>query len=321
MKRFTMGCEIRLLLALFAPLIVLTGCEAPLVLDGVERVQQQPLRRTDRYQAAARIAHDVVVVGNQGVLLHSPDLGASWQRHELAGWPALIDIAACPDGRFVALAFEQKIYVSTDGDNWDERPLPTAETPQAVTCAPNDTIWVVGSFTSIWGSTDNGQNWTATELGEDTILTTVQFIDAQRGVITGEYGTHLRTEDGGATWESMPSLPNEFYPQDAYFADVDEGWVVGLGGTVLHTTDAGQQWRSESTDTLVSLYGLERLGDRYYLVGGEGTMLVHRQDGSWRKVEHGAPVRLYLRDVLALDERRLLIVGVAGALHVVTPGA
>ena len=60
---------------------VLGGCEAPLVLDGVENMRSKPIQRTDRYQSAARFADNVVVVGNQGVVVYSPDKGGSWQRH------------------------------------------------------------------------------------------------------------------------------------------------------------------------------------------------------------------------------------------------
>ncbi|MCZ6665953.1 MAG: YCF48-related protein [Gammaproteobacteria bacterium] len=300
--------------------IILTACEAPLVLDGVERMRAQPIHRTDRYQAAARVDDHVVVVGNQGVVLRSSDKGASWKRLELEGWPALIDIVSCPDGSFAALAYEQKVYLSTDqGATWSEKVIDTLETPQSITCAPDGTLWVVGSYTSIWTSSDAGDNWAETALGEDTILTTVQFFDADNGLITGEFGIVLKTTDAGGTWERLPSMPGEFYSQEAYFADPSTGWSIGLGGSIWHTTDGAQTWTQQPTGTAVSLYGIESVDGRLYVIGGEGTMLSYR-DGAWHAFDHGKPVRLYIRAIAALGGGQVLIGGVGGALHVVDTG-
>ncbi|MGE0482577.1 MAG: WD40/YVTN/BNR-like repeat-containing protein [Gammaproteobacteria bacterium] len=296
----------------------LAGCEAPLVLDGVERMRANPVQRTDRYQAAASTGKEVVVVGNQGVILRSEDGGANWQRQVLPGWPALIDIAACPDGSLVALAYEKAVHLSVDGGrSWAAKPInDTAETPQSVTCAPDGRIWVVGSYTYIWSSADQGESWDESTRDEDALLTTVQFFTAEHGIVTGEFGTVLETTDGGANWESREPLPEEFYPQEAWFDDAANGWVIGLGGTILHTTDGGSSWTSQPTGTQVSLFGIERLGDTLYVVGGEGTLLAYR-DGRWQAVPHGKPVRLYLRAILGVDPAHLLVGGIGGALHVI----
>ncbi len=300
--------------------IILTACEAPLVLDGVERMRSQPIHRTDRYQAAARVDDHVVVVGSQGVVLRSSDKGASWKRLELEGWPALIDIVSCPDGSFAALAYEQTVYLSTDqGTTWSEKAINTPETPQSITCAPDGTLWVVGSYTSIWTSSDAGDNWAETALGEDTILTTVQFFDADNGLITGEFGIVLKTSDGGENWERLPAMPGEFYSQEAYFADPSTGWSIGLGGSIWYTTDGAQTWTQQPTGTAVSLYGIESVDGRLYVIGGEGTMLSYR-DGAWHAFDHGKPVRLYIRAIAALGGGQVLIGGVGGSLHVVDTG-
>ncbi len=294
------------------------GCEAPLVLDGVEAKRADPIHRTDRYQAAAAGGDNVVVVGNQGVILRSGDGGASFERIELPDWPALIDVTVCPDGTFAALAYDRVVFVSDDGGrNWQRRSLnDTEETPQSITCAPDGRLWVVGSFTFIWSSADLGQSWQETTRDEDAILTTVQFFDAHNGIITGEFGTVLETTDGGATWEALPPLPDEFYPQEALFRDRQHGWVIGLGGSVLHTSDGGRNWNLQPTGTQVSLFGIEEVAGTLYVVGGEGTMLAYR-DGRWATVDHGKPVRLYLRAIKSLGGQRAIIGGIAGALHVV----
>ncbi|MFT4583999.1 MAG: photosystem II stability/assembly factor-like uncharacterized protein [Gammaproteobacteria bacterium] len=291
-------------------------------MDGVEAAQKKPIHRTDRFQSIARNGNNLVVVGNQGVIIRSADNGGSWQRVELADWPALIDVAACPNGDFVALAFAPLVYVSSDdGASWNARPIPTTESPQALTCTVDNTLWVVGAFTNRWKSADAGQTWTEATDDEDALLTTIQFFDAQRGVITGEFGTVMVTSDGGENWEKMPPLVDEFYPQASYFRDPLTGWIVGLGGVILHTSDGGQTWVSEETETVVPLYGIDAIGNTVFAVGGEGTLL--KYDGTaWRLIEHGKRIRLYIRAIKALDDTRAIIAGVGGALHIIdTNGA
>jgi photosystem II stability/assembly factor-like uncharacterized protein len=306
--------------AFIVALCALTACEAPLNMDNVERSRADPIHRTDRYQAIARNDSTIVVVGNQGVILRSADEGASWQRVELPEWPALIDITACPNGDFIALAFAPLVFVSSDaGASWTPRPLPTTESPQALTCAPDNRIWVVGAFTNRWSSADAGLSWEEATNDEDALLTTVQFFNAEQGVITGEFGTVLTTSDGGETWDSMTPLEDEFYPQAAYFKDPHTGWIVGLGGVILHTIDGGESWTHEATDTEVPLYGSAAVGDTLFVVGGEGTLLRY-DGGAWHSVAHGKPIRLYIRAIQAVDDTRAIIAGVGGTLHIIDVG-
>ncbi len=296
---------------------VLVACESPLNLKGVEASQSAPLRRGDLFQDAASSDRVLLVVGNHGVVLRSVDTGTTWSRQELTGWPSLIDIAACPNGHFAALATEGEVLVSADdGQTWTKNPIQTEESPQGITCDPHNRLWVVGSFSTIIVSDDDGQNWNDRSIGDDTILTTIQFIDADHAVIFGEFGFNVHSADGGETWTPGEPLPDEFYPQDVWFRDLDTGWVAGLAGQILHTADGGKSWALQATSTLVPLYRLAGIGTEVFAGGGEGVLL--KFDGSsWQRVAHGQPVRLHLRVVHPVGDEQLLIGGAAGALYVV----
>ncbi|MEZ5562473.1 MAG: YCF48-related protein [Gammaproteobacteria bacterium] len=295
----------------------LVACESPLNLDGVIATESVPIRRGDLYQDAASSDKVLLVVGNHGLVLRSVDAGTTWSRQEMPGWPSLIDIVACPNGQFAALATEGQVLVSTDeGQTWVSRPIQTEESPQGITCDPRNRLWVVGSFTTIIVSDDAGENWDDHSIGDDTILTTIQFIDADHASIFGEFGFNVHSTDGGETWTPGEPLPDEFYPQDAYFRDLDSGWVAGLAGQIMHTADGGRTWALQDTGTLVPIYSIAGIGADIYAVGGEGTLL--RLDGdSWVRVNHGQPARLHLRVVHAAGNDRLLIGGAAGALYAV----
>jgi photosystem II stability/assembly factor-like uncharacterized protein len=300
--------------------ILLTACEAKLDLSEVEKERQQPTARFDQFQAAARAEGTLVVVGSGGVVLHSRDGGKSWARTELsiAGEPltspGLIDVTTCPNGSFAILDIGRRVWTSPDGQGgWQPREIEMMDEPLALTCDPAGRFWVVGGFSSLLVSDDAGESWEDRSFGEDAMLTTIQFLDRDYGVITGEFGTYYVTRDGGERWESPAVISDEFYPQDALFISHAEGWVVGLTGLIWHTADGGLTWERQPSGTEVPLYGLAEAHGRIFAVGDHATMLIHR-DGAWQEVPRDQRKFGYLRVVLPTADGRVLVAGGAGTL-------
>ena len=306
----------RLITGLLA--MLLAGCEAPLVLDGVEQERERTARRSDRFQQAAANGDTLVVVGNMGVVATSTDRGKSWGREVLPGKPALIDVVVCPDGTFLALDYQRKIWVR-DGSgetSWRGVPVQSEDPPQAMTCDAEGRVWVVGGFSSILHTADLGQTWSSNSLQEDLHFTSVQFVDSSIAYLTGEFGVVVRSSDGGQTWQNLSPLPDEFYPQDAYFQDARTGWVVGLNGTIFRTTDGARTWQRQSVGTDAPLYSIAARDGQLFIVGGNGVVI--RGDGRrWALIDHGRPIRFYLRGIVPLQDGKLLVAGGAGALYLV----
>lgn len=299
---------------------LLSGCEAPLDLAGVEAQKSQTVRRFDQFKSATATEDRLVVVGDHGVVLTSHDEGHNWTRIDLNGKPALIDVAACSDGTIVALDRARKVWVSkpstAGSDIWVSRTIETEETPLAITCDPGGKLWVTASFSTILSSKTQGQSWEAVSLDEDMQLGTIQFVNDSVGVITGEFGAFLQTRDGGQTWERGNDLPDEFFPLAAHFSDENNGWVSGLSGTVLHTRDGGNSWQRQTTETQAPLYGLIGLGDHLYAAGDNGTLL-QLANQQWQAVDHKTRVSSYFIAMAPLTQDKLLVAGGSGALTVV----
>jgi len=299
-------------------LMVIVGCEAPLDLQGVEQVSKMPVKRFDRFQSVAKQGDTIVVVGFNGTVLVSNDGAEQWKRQDLPGALDLIDVAACSDGSFAALDATRKLLISTDGGNsWDAKNIDTEESVTTLTCGPDNKLWVGGSFTSIYSTEDRGDSWQFSSLDEDAMFTSIQFLDEDYGVATGEFGIVMVTKDGGETWEFGPSMPNDFYPESTLFLNYDNGYAVGLNGKILKTIDGGASWTYEDSGTEAPLYGMTMHGDDLYVVGEGGIMLCLKDD-HWEQVQHGKPVRSYLRSALPINDQQLLIAGGAGALFVVS---
>jgi len=311
-------------LAVLAALI-LTGCEAPLVLDGVEQAKRNAVRRSDNLQSMAYNGSTLIVVGSRGTVAASSDAGLSWTRTELPGAPFLMAVDTCPDKSFVAIDYQHNLWMANaEGADWHAKPIDTTEAPQTVNCDAQGRIWVVGGFSSILRSDDHGDSWAQNSLGDDLHFTFVQFIDADNGLVAGEFGVVARTNDGGENWEVLEPIPEEFYPQDAWFQSIDRGWVVGLNGTVYYTEDGGNNWQDQDTGTSEPIYSIVAIDDSLYAVGGNGLVLtcngcISDKSGAsgWKRFNHGLPIRFYLRGIAATGDK-LWIAGDAGALHSIT---
>ncbi|WP_228218058.1 WD40/YVTN/BNR-like repeat-containing protein [Aromatoleum toluclasticum] len=294
----------------------LLGCSASANLADVTAMQSAPVLRSDQFQAAVANPGVLVAVGANGVVVSSADGGKSWRRQVVDAGASLIGVAVCPDGGFVALDFGRRVWIGdAAASSWTARAITSEATPLAVACDPNGQVWVVGSESAILSSADRGATWRDASLGQDQMFTTVQFVDERHGVITGEFGSFLTTQDGGASWQAGAPIPNDFYPYGALFTDPQTGWVSGLAGTILHTTDGGASWQKQPNPTGAPMYGLARHDERVYALGANGLVLA-LADGQWSPVE-GRPAP-YLRSGFSLAGRGLLVAGGAGTLDIVS---
>ena len=292
--------------------LVLTGCEAPLNLENVDKETAQPVRRTDQLQAIASNDQVMVVVGSNGLVLTTATGELQWQRHQLAGQPNLIDVESCPDQSFIALSFEKQLWRSNDnGQQWLPIDLGTQENMLDLACAPDGSYWVVGSFSSILSSHDGGASWNENSLNEDAMLSSLQFVTDQTVYVTGEFGMVVRSDDAGASWNLLEPLPNEFYPQAALFKNRTQGWVAGLDGVIMHTLDAGQSWQIQKTPVAAPLYGFHLSQTGLYALGENATVL-QEQNGNWISIT-SPPVSAYLRAAETVGDQ-LLVAGGNGTL-------
>ncbi len=298
--------------------LLMTGCEAPLVLDAVERERAKNILRFDMFQSAAHHGDRAVVVSSTGTALVSDDNGANWERFDLPERPSLIDISSCPSGDFFALDTQHQIWRLPAGSGeWTVSALDTTESTLSIHCAPDNTLWVTASFSILYSSRDNASSWQEFSLDEDLQFTKVQFVDEQTGFAVGEFGTVLITTDGGNNWERGGDIPNEFYPMASHFRDQLSGWVGGLGGVIWVTADGGQTWERQQSATNSPIYGIKATDTQVFAVGGSGT-LIEYTNGEWQFLQGAPPVLSYLRGLDILSNGALLVVGGAGSVATVT---
>ncbi len=119
-------------------------------------------------------------------------------------------------------------------------------------------------------------------------LRAVAVADSQTATAVGDYGTIVRTSDGGATWTLMGGTSEDL--RGVSFVDANTGTAVGgsrtlppftpavtatgVGDSILHTTDAGANWRPQFSGTSNFLRGVSCVDvSRCTAVGNFGTIL------------------------------------------------
>lgn len=131
--------------------------------------------------------------------------------------------------------------------------------------------------------------WQFVNTGTDNDLYTVKFIGRDTGFIAG-YATFLQTIDGGETWASNPSIPQENYIfYDVEFPSKNVGYLVGGGPNnvaVFKTVDRGQNWFDVSPIWSSVFYNASFLNVDTGFISGLGSKIYKTFDGgeSWEVV-------------------------------------
>ncbi|MCL4761358.1 MAG: glycosyl hydrolase, partial [Burkholderiales bacterium] len=99
----------------------------------------------------------------------------------------------------------------------------------------------VGDFGVVVLSDDDGRSWRqAQAVATRQMLTSVAFVDAQRGYAVGHGGTVLATADGGETWTRLHDAGVDDVLLSVWFGSAQRGLAVGAFGFALATADGGR---------------------------------------------------------------------------------
>lgn len=161
-------------------------------------------------------------------------------------------------------------------------------------------IVAVGERGVVLLSDDEGLHFRqAHHVPANAALTSVTFVDAQRGWAAGHWGVVMRTDDGGENWRLQRSDTSVDQPLFSIaFRDARHGWAVGLWSLLLSTDDGGETWKPRSVNegagkdsgksglNFYSVFVGPEQG--VYIAGEQGTVFQSSDDGaSWRAQHTG----------------------------------
>ncbi len=218
-------------------------------------------------------------VGEQGTIIHTVDGGQQWyvQRSRTDEW--LTDVFFLDPWQGWAVGRNvQLLRTQNGGRTWEEVSIHSVNGDfTAISFATPQHGWIVGrtldtaSHAILLVTTDGGDSWEDRSgfLQDIPALWSLTFRDEREGIMVGDQGTILRTQDQGVSWywttaPTHRSLLHVTYDHDGTI------WIVGQGGVVLRSKDSG--WQVESTPVRRLLMNVTTVAGSTWIVGNGPTV-------------------------------------------------
>lgn len=213
---------------------------------------------------------EVVIAGNEGVMLRTQDGGASWQ-------PVVTkDILTVHDAKFLRLKQD-----------------------------PDGQIWALAEFGNVLVSKDRGRSWKSLTPKADIGWNDIAFLPRGRVVIVGEFGKILSSNDGGQRW-SETEIPNTSSLMSLAIRPSGVGVAVGLEGGLLLTQDGGQTWSAQKPFTRSHLFSVVQDGGRFNAVGDKGVIAQSTDGRNWTMVPGKPNDSAWRTDQIAVGDGLLM---------------
>jgi photosystem II stability/assembly factor-like uncharacterized protein len=139
-------------------------------------------------------------------------------------------------------------------------------------------------------------------------LVSLDFIDEYTGLAVGEYGTIVKTTDGGGNWKLI-EIPWLDYLLDVDFVNNQISYAAGQNGIIIKSTDGGETWERQSVKYTNNLNRvLFRNQNDGWIIGEKG-LILHTSDGGnkWDQVISNRGEEL--KGIAFINDSSLCIVG------------
>jgi photosystem II stability/assembly factor-like uncharacterized protein len=220
--------------------------------------------------------------GQNGIIVHTSDAGASWTFQSSGTLNSLSHVQFIDANRgWIAGDAGTILETSDGGTTWKGQSLGIPENVLDGYFTSSGFAVIVGTngLLARRGSIDS--TWAEFRTRTTISIRSVHFADAKIGIAVGDNGYIIRTSDAGFTWSLMPSGTTRRLNSVRF---IDTSTVVAVGGTpaspgnpgnstVLRSTDSGRSWTVQSgfaNSELRSVYFVDsNLG---WLSGANGTI-------------------------------------------------
>ena len=159
------------------------------------------------------------------------------------------------------------------------------------------------TLNKLYKTTDGGETWSKLSIPvENTGLNSFDFIDTDRGYISGTTsGSVYKTTDGGTTWQKLALPTNIYHTIRFYTANI--GFSANTKGQLFQTSNGGESW-SIITDSYQRT-GFELVAGHLFLYGNGGFI-------SRKKIDF-KPVELYAQPAQSVTSNSVTLSGNATA--------
>jgi photosystem II stability/assembly factor-like uncharacterized protein len=272
-------------------------------------------------------------VGAAGAIVATTNGGRTWRTQAWQTQPEEVNVTLTAV-RFVnrttgwAVGTEGTVLRTTNGgQTWSRSALESGEALYDVASSGTSQVWVVGTGSSVFHSSDGGANWspqTFPVANQLASLTGVAFVDNNRGIAVGTFGTAFRTTNGGQTWTSIDCGVGALNLQDVDFVSANLVFVAGQLGSIRRSTDGGVNWDYIDSGTSNNLVAIDCVDSAYgWAVGTDGTLVRTMTASDPSGAGWGLQLRSTLNSLNAVDflnDTTGVAVGRSGAVMITNDG-
>jgi photosystem II stability/assembly factor-like uncharacterized protein len=261
----------------------------------------------------------IIVVGERGHVLTSNDRGAHWQQVTVPTRSTLTAVRIVGGDHAWAAGHDGLILHSDDGGfSWTRQHR--SQEPDR----PLLDVWfadprrgmAIGAYGLLLSTEDGGRTW-RDDLGNDEGAHANAIAEAPDGslYIAGEFGSILRSDDRGRSWQRLPS---PYHGSLFGLLALQDGSILvfGLRGHLFRSEDRGSTWQRIETGTAATLLtGLVRADGGIVIAGLNGVLMLS-DDGGRRFQRRHLPDRRGIAALLELGSDQLLAVGDGGLTRI-----
>ena len=266
------------------------------------------------------VGTQIVVVGERGTILRSPDQSVTWLPATVPTTATLTGVSFAPGkSQGWAVGHDALILASPDaGATWRKQWQGENLSDSFLDVLALDTQHVVaiGAYGLFVASADGGKTWVRRKIiDEDFHLNRITRGPAGDLYIAGEHGTLLRSADQGATWQRIAA------PYDGSFygilpLDAQTLVAYGLRGRIYRSSDNGASWTLVPNEQRVLIATAAKLADGTIVFAGQArTGFVSRDGGRTVAVWEAAATAPGIAELLEVSDGTPLVLGEAGATH------
>lgn len=216
----------------------------------------------------------VYVIGYDGKMLYSDDLGLTWNFRQLR-FEAYKAISLRNNDNPVAIggiSFDRGDIMELNGDGGIRNHEIVDYELNDIAFTGDGRAYRCG-YGTIQYSTDSGRTWNWTKFKNDNYSAIA--VRDERIWVCGREGSIVRSIDGGQSWERLRNGTyigeKKYRLNDIEFRNADEGFAVGEKGVVLYTRDGGLNWSELEAFTTAHLYSISlQSTNRIYVCGEAG---------------------------------------------------
>ena len=154
----------------------------------------------------------VYVVGANGMIAQSVDMGNTWSRMTSPVSTDLEDVLFLThETGFIVGANGVILKTVNAGVNWNIIDSGTSSRLKAIAATNLNNIWIVGENSTVLQSVDGGNSWQVKNIVSGIVTLNDIAFRGNVGYFVGIAGTAYKTEDSGISWVVQPVTPTVYY--------------------------------------------------------------------------------------------------------------